>query len=527
MPSDRGARLLDVALLLTAADERRRRRSRGGEGDEQDGEACGRASYGTVSCAGLPRPPRFWARRPSRGAAADRRTPSAGRRAAASTLDEYRIRPENVEVPAGRIHLVGDQLRPPDPQPRDRVVRPTRPGEEPSLYGRTDTLHPGADRHRAEADHAQARQVPAGLHDRQPRRPRAVRRAQGRGRGEVAARTLPGVRGTSSYSIAPNPRYARTFVRSSGDPWVGGRPARARGAAAAAATLGLGVDAIDHRLTQRAARTGPARCLCPRPYRASARGPCACRAPHARQTRRAQPSQRGCRCGASGRGAARSSSCTVPGRGGTTEASRRIVHRSSDLAGRTSWHDRARRPHDRPRAAHAARPGRRRPGPPPAEPSSARVAGRARSTCARSRRVARRTPRAARAAGALARPAGRLPGPRRDRRPRSAPRGPACCQICRRRRRPTAPDRSTATTASARATSAGRPTASSSRSTAGPSTAAPAAPSTATAPAIVRCCARAGASLASPTARSSPTRVGIIGELRGLPQPRWPLTCAT
>jgi uncharacterized cupredoxin-like copper-binding protein len=58
------------------------------------------------------------------------------------TLDEYRIRPENFEAPAGRIHLVvtnaGRLTHNLAVEAFDHDV-----GEEPRLYGRTDTLHPG------------------------------------------------------------------------------------------------------------------------------------------------------------------------------------------------------------------------------------------------------------------------------------------------------------------------------------------------------------------------------------------------
>jgi uncharacterized cupredoxin-like copper-binding protein len=57
-------------------------------------------------------------------------------------LDEYRLRPENIEVPAGPIHLevtnsgrLTHNLAIESPDPAS--------GEEPTLYGRTDTLHPG------------------------------------------------------------------------------------------------------------------------------------------------------------------------------------------------------------------------------------------------------------------------------------------------------------------------------------------------------------------------------------------------
>jgi uncharacterized cupredoxin-like copper-binding protein len=58
------------------------------------------------------------------------------------TLDEYRIRPENLEVRAGRIHLeatnAGRLTHNLAIESFDREE-----GEEPTQYGRTDTLHPG------------------------------------------------------------------------------------------------------------------------------------------------------------------------------------------------------------------------------------------------------------------------------------------------------------------------------------------------------------------------------------------------
>lgn len=58
------------------------------------------------------------------------------------TLDEYRIRPENFEVAAGRIHIEAVN--------KGRLTHnlaiesiDAAEGEEPTLYGRTDTLHPG------------------------------------------------------------------------------------------------------------------------------------------------------------------------------------------------------------------------------------------------------------------------------------------------------------------------------------------------------------------------------------------------
>jgi hypothetical protein len=57
-------------------------------------------------------------------------------------LDEYRIIPENIQVPAGRIHLeVTDTGR----LTHNLQIESfdTKAGEEPTVYGRTDTLHPG------------------------------------------------------------------------------------------------------------------------------------------------------------------------------------------------------------------------------------------------------------------------------------------------------------------------------------------------------------------------------------------------
>jgi uncharacterized cupredoxin-like copper-binding protein len=58
------------------------------------------------------------------------------------TLDEYRIRPENFEVPEGRVRL--------EVTNRGRLTHNLAiesfehaEGVEPTLYGRTDTLHPG------------------------------------------------------------------------------------------------------------------------------------------------------------------------------------------------------------------------------------------------------------------------------------------------------------------------------------------------------------------------------------------------
>ncbi len=58
------------------------------------------------------------------------------------TLDEYRLRPANLEVPAGRIRL---QARNAGRLTHNLVVESFvhEDGQEPHLYGRTDTLHPG------------------------------------------------------------------------------------------------------------------------------------------------------------------------------------------------------------------------------------------------------------------------------------------------------------------------------------------------------------------------------------------------
>jgi uncharacterized cupredoxin-like copper-binding protein len=58
------------------------------------------------------------------------------------TLDEYRVRPENIQVPAGRIHLI---VRNTGRLTHNLAIESFThvEGEEPTLYGRTDTLHPG------------------------------------------------------------------------------------------------------------------------------------------------------------------------------------------------------------------------------------------------------------------------------------------------------------------------------------------------------------------------------------------------
>ena len=58
------------------------------------------------------------------------------------TLDEYRIRPENVVVHAGRVRLMATN----DGRLTHNLAIESfehEEGEQPKLYGRTDTLHPG------------------------------------------------------------------------------------------------------------------------------------------------------------------------------------------------------------------------------------------------------------------------------------------------------------------------------------------------------------------------------------------------
>jgi hypothetical protein len=58
------------------------------------------------------------------------------------TLDEYRVIPQNLQVPAGRVRIVATN--------KGRLTHNLaieayehEDGEEPKLYGRTPTLHPG------------------------------------------------------------------------------------------------------------------------------------------------------------------------------------------------------------------------------------------------------------------------------------------------------------------------------------------------------------------------------------------------
>jgi uncharacterized cupredoxin-like copper-binding protein len=58
------------------------------------------------------------------------------------TLDEYRIRPADIVVKAGRIHLVATDV---GRLTHNLAIESFKQveGEEPKQYGRTDTLHPG------------------------------------------------------------------------------------------------------------------------------------------------------------------------------------------------------------------------------------------------------------------------------------------------------------------------------------------------------------------------------------------------
>jgi uncharacterized cupredoxin-like copper-binding protein len=58
------------------------------------------------------------------------------------TLDEYRLTPENFQVPAGRVRLVVSNVgRLTHNVVVESITR--EEGEEARVYGRTDTLHPG------------------------------------------------------------------------------------------------------------------------------------------------------------------------------------------------------------------------------------------------------------------------------------------------------------------------------------------------------------------------------------------------
>jgi uncharacterized cupredoxin-like copper-binding protein len=58
------------------------------------------------------------------------------------TLDEYRIRPENFVVKAGRVHLI---VRNTGRLTHNLAVESftRQEGQQPTEYARTDTLHPG------------------------------------------------------------------------------------------------------------------------------------------------------------------------------------------------------------------------------------------------------------------------------------------------------------------------------------------------------------------------------------------------
>jgi uncharacterized cupredoxin-like copper-binding protein len=58
------------------------------------------------------------------------------------TLDEYRIRPENVKVRAGRLHIVARNA---GRLTHNVVIEELerQEGEEPKRFGRTPTAHPG------------------------------------------------------------------------------------------------------------------------------------------------------------------------------------------------------------------------------------------------------------------------------------------------------------------------------------------------------------------------------------------------
>lgn len=59
------------------------------------------------------------------------------------SLDEYRLTPENIVVPAGRVRLVAVNR---GRLTHNLAIQTWDPpaGEEPVTYGRTDTLQPGA-----------------------------------------------------------------------------------------------------------------------------------------------------------------------------------------------------------------------------------------------------------------------------------------------------------------------------------------------------------------------------------------------
>ena len=107
-----------------------------------------------------------------------------------------------VTVPAGRVRIVGRNVG--RLTHNVAVVQFDRPlgDEQERQYARTATAHPGE--RVSTTVTLKPGQVPARLHDRQPRQPRAVRRAQGRRRRETAggARRRPGCRRCQTIAVS-------------------------------------------------------------------------------------------------------------------------------------------------------------------------------------------------------------------------------------------------------------------------------------------------------------------------------------
>ncbi|MBI5104480.1 MAG: hypothetical protein HZB46_05750 [Solirubrobacterales bacterium] len=59
------------------------------------------------------------------------------------TLDEYRLRPENITVRAGRVHLVARNVGRLTHNVAVEEWEPADEDAEPREYARTDTAHPG------------------------------------------------------------------------------------------------------------------------------------------------------------------------------------------------------------------------------------------------------------------------------------------------------------------------------------------------------------------------------------------------
>ncbi len=94
------------------------------------------------------------------------------------TLDEYRIVPQDVEVQAGRMKFV---VRNTGRLTHNLVVQvPEGPDGKPLTVAKVDTMQPGQTAAPIKVTLSR-RRVPARLHDRQPRRPRAVRLPEGAG----------------------------------------------------------------------------------------------------------------------------------------------------------------------------------------------------------------------------------------------------------------------------------------------------------------------------------------------------------